>query len=157
LYSCGSDEHDEYGQISEDPENRIKMMERRMRKLEYAKELIGNKMTKLHGSIDADITIIGWGSMKGRILEAMKYFEKDNIKVNFLQIISMSPFPVDIVNEILRKAGFIIIAEENFSGQLSGLITEHTTIEIKNKLLKYNGVPFSPSEIYDKIKSMYKK
>ncbi len=152
LYSCGSDEHDEFGQICEDPENRIKIMERRMRKLDYAEKLLGNKMFNLFGNENAELTIVGWGSNKGRILEAMKYLENEGIKTNFLQIVSMSPFPIEKVNKILNKGNKIVIFEENFSGQLNGLIREKTGVEIKNKWFKYNGVPFSPSEIFEKAK-----
>ncbi len=152
LYSCGSDEHDEIGQICEDPENRNQIMERRMRKLDYAKKLIGDKVINFYGNKDADITIVGWGSTKGTVLDAMRYLNKGGIKVNFLQIVCMSPFPIEKVNEILSKSKKIVAFEQNFSAQLCGIIREHTGVHIKNKWVKYNGVPFSPSEVYEKTK-----
>ena len=151
LYTCGSDEHDEYGQISEDPENRIKMMERRMRKLKYAEELIGEKAFNFYGNKEADLTIVSWGSNKGIILDAMKYLEKENIKVNFLQIVLMSPFP-EKVDRILNESKKVVAFEQNYSAQLCGLIREHTGFEIKNKWLKFNGITFTPSEVYEKAK-----
>ena len=156
LYSCGSDEHDEYGQICEDPENRKQIMERRMRKLEYAKKLIGDKAINFYGDKDSELTIVGWGSTKGRIQEAMKYLEKEGIKANFIQVVSLSPFPSEKLSLLLNKSKRVVLFEENFSAQLLGLIREKTGFEIKNKWVKYNGIPFSPSEVFEKTKfSLY--
>src|SRR3989344_7550077 len=156
MYSCGSDEHDEYGQICEDPENRNRIMQRRMRKLEYAKKLIGTKGVNFYGPEAADLTLVGWGSTKGRILEAVKQLNNKGIKTNFLQIVYMSPFPARQVTKVLEKSKKILLFEENYSGQLGGLIAEHTGVKIKNLYTKYSGVPFSPTEIYEKAKLSFK-
>ena len=107
---------------------------------------------RLYGPKEADITIVSWGSNKGSIIEALKEFNN----VNFLHITWMSPFPAYEVKNILEKSRHVIDVECNYSGQLAGLIREKTGIEIKDKLLKYDGRPFFVEEISKKVKDVLK-
>src|SRR5881397_381598 len=72
IFWTTGDEHDEYGHITEAPDIRIKMMRKRMRKVELAGEVIPDaKKATIHGPKTAPVTLIGWGSTKGAILDAM--------------------------------------------------------------------------------------
>jgi len=44
-----------------------------------------------------------------------------------------------ILNKVMRGGGRVIGVEQNFSGQLCGLVREKTGIEISEKILKYDG------------------
>lgn len=105
--------------------------------------------------MDAEITIIGWGSTKGPILEAMKLLENDGIETNFLHLVYINPFPTSTVSKVIEKAKKTFIVENNKTAQMASLIRQHTGIEINNKILKYNGRPFFPNEIYEGIKEVY--
>ncbi|MFH1111734.1 MAG: 2-oxoacid:acceptor oxidoreductase subunit alpha [Patescibacteria group bacterium] len=152
IFTANSDEHDATGLAEESAENRKIMMDKRMRKLQLLKNGIKDAV-KLYGPKNADVTIVGWGSVKGPILEAMKMVESKskskgkNLRVNFLQIRLLNPFPVKEVDAILRQAKHRILIENNFSGQLGGLIREKTGIDITDKLLKYDGRPIHPEEV----------
>ncbi len=98
---------------------------------------------QLFGPETADLTIVSWGSNKGVILEALKSLPK----ANFLHITWLNPFPADEVRRVLGSAKNILDVECNYTGQLAALIAEKTGIEIKNKLLKYDGRPIFPEEI----------
>jgi len=153
------DEHSEIGHISEDPENRDKMMTKRMTKLETAaREISDNEKINFFTATKetADATIVSWGSSKGAILEAMELLRKDGIDVEFMQVRLMSPFPTELVKKILSKSKLIIDIEQNYSGQLAALIAEKTLIDIKNKILKINGRPISRDEMYDSIRQVVK-
>ncbi len=153
------DEHSEIGHIDEDPENRIKMMTKRMTKLETAAREIpdSEKFNFFPASkSSADVTIVSWGSSKGAILEGMELLRRDGIDAEFLQLRLMSPFPTDSVKKTLSKSKLIIDIEQNYSGQLASLIAEKTQIEIVNKILKFNGRPISRDEIYDSVRSTVK-
>ena len=128
------------------------MHDKRFRKLEQVKKEIINQ--PIIGNGYSDITIISWGSTKGPILDAMRMLEEDGVIANFLQIIYMSPFPVEQVTEVLKDAKGSVIIENNKTSQLGGLIKEHTGLDIEHKLLKYDGRPFSPEQIYESIKKM---
>ena len=154
------DEHTEIGHISEDPENRIKMMTKRMTKLETAATEIPDteKVNFFPASKSvADATIVSWGSSKGAILEAMDLLHEEGIDVEFLQVRVMSPFPTDLVKKRLSNSKLVIDIEQNYSGQLAALISEKTQFEIKNKILKFNGRSISRDEIYDSVKQVIKK
>ena len=63
----------------------------------------------------------------------------------------MYPFPADVTKKILFLKSRIIDVEQNATGQLVSLIREHTGIEIIEKLLKYDGRPWYPEEIVEKV------
>lgn len=152
FFITNSDEHDEIGLSSEDAENRVKQMQKRMLKLTTA-EKEDMAPPQLFGPNEADVTLVSWGSNKGSIIEALKQFDN----VNFLHITWMNPFPTAQVVDILSKAKHLIGIECNYTAQFLSLIREKTGIEIADKMLKYDGRPFYPEEIADKIKSVLTK
>lgn len=140
------DEHDELGHISEDPVNRNKMFDKRMRKLETALREIPTELKyKLYGPQDFEYLIAGWGSVKGPVLDILDELNQ-YYKLAFLQIILLNPFPTEVAN-ILNKAKVIIDVEMNYSGQLAKLIRKQTGINISKKIVKFNGRPISRTEI----------
>jgi 2-oxoglutarate ferredoxin oxidoreductase subunit alpha len=151
------DEHDTIGHIEEDPDNRIKMMTKRMTKLETAAHEIPEE-EKFNffrsGKKQADATLVSWGSTKGAILDAMRMLDQDGIGVDFLQIRLASPFPTESVYEKLSGAKLVIDIEQNYSGQMAAVIAEKTMIDIKNKILKFNGRPMSENEIYQGVRQI---
>jgi 2-oxoglutarate ferredoxin oxidoreductase subunit alpha len=143
-----SDEHDPDGHITEGVEMRMAMMHKRMGKLALAQKAIPqDQQYALHGPADADLTVVAWGSTKGTILDAIKVLEAQGKKINFLQCRLMKPFPAEAVGDILRRAKRIVSMEENYSGQLASLVTEHTGVMIKDRINKYDGRPFSEDEV----------
>lgn len=151
-----SDEHDPDGHITEGVEMRMAMMHKRMGKLALAQKAIPqDQQYTLHGPADADLTVVAWGSTKGTILDAIKVLESQGKKINFLQCRLMKPFPAEAVGEILRKAKRIVSMEENYSGQLASLVTEHTGVIIKDRINKYDGRPFSEDEVVRALSNAY--
>jgi 2-oxoglutarate ferredoxin oxidoreductase subunit alpha len=153
IFHVTGDEHDELGHITENSEMRIRMMQKRMRKLTLAAEAIKDaKKVNFYGPEKAEVTMIGWGSTKGAILDAIQDLEGDGIRCNFLQVRYMNPFPGDLVTRHLSNANRKVLVENNYSGQLGALIREHTGIAMDSKVLKYNGRPFSQNEVYEGVK-----
>jgi len=154
IVRTSANEHDEYGFTTEDPEMTTKMVDKRMRKLAYlAKELeeIG-VATKFYGQETAEATIVAWGSTKGPILEAIKILDKEGVAVNYLQIVYLQPFPKSRVEHVLDTARKTMVIESNKTSQLSSLIRENTLRDVDYKILKYDGRPFNPSFLAQKIK-----
>lgn len=148
------DERDERGHIDENPTNRTKMMEKRMKKLEVIeRELPASEKINFFGEEDAAVTVVSWGSPKGAILEAKERLETEGTKINFLQVRMIHPFPAADVSRLLRRAKKIIDVEMNYSGQLAGIIREKTGLLIEDLILKYNGRPMSSDEVYEAIKN----
>jgi len=118
------------------------MVDKRFKKLDaLVKELENYETTKLYGPEEADVTVLGWGSTKGPIREAMKFLSKEGLKVNYLQIVYLNPFPVANVQRILKSAKKTVVVENNKTSQLSSLIREHLLMTVDNKILQYNGRP----------------
>ncbi len=150
------DEHDELGHISENPENRVKMMTKRMRKLETADREIplSEKLNFFPANGSPDVTLLSWGSSKGAILEGMKLLEKSGIRAEFLQIRLASPFPSEPVRQAVSKGNLVIDIEQNYSAQMAAVIAEKTQVRIRNTMLKFNGRPISRDEIHDAVRQV---
>ncbi|HUI23966.1 MAG TPA: 2-oxoacid:ferredoxin oxidoreductase subunit alpha [Nitrososphaerales archaeon] len=156
VYWHTGDEHNELGHITEDPSIRDYMMEKRMGKIDLAdKEIPLSDRVNFFGPEQADVTVVSWGSTKGAILDAMEWLQQDRIKVNFLQIRLINPFPTEYVTKVLSKAKKIVGIEMNYSAQLIGVLREKTCIPVKQVVVKYNGRPMSAEELYDALKMIH--
>ncbi|HZT07116.1 MAG TPA: 2-oxoacid:acceptor oxidoreductase subunit alpha [Chloroflexota bacterium] len=155
IFWATSDEHDPRGHITEDAENRIRMMEKRMGKLDVAaREIPTERKLVVHGPRDADVTLVGWGSVLGSVLDAMDTLAReDNLRANFVQVRLMRPFPAAEVTSALSRAKRLILVENNYSGQLGSLVREMTGIDIPQKVLKYDGRPFSEEELVEALRA----
>jgi 2-oxoglutarate ferredoxin oxidoreductase subunit alpha len=152
------DEHDEIGHITEDPSNRVMMMDKRMRKLETAaREIPLREKFNLFGDPKAPVTIVSWGSTKGAILDAMAVLQDEGVSVNFLQARLIHPLPAEEIAEILRRAQTTIGVEMNYLAQFAGIVREHTGIALQHLLVKYNGRPISRDEIVEGVKNIVTK
>ncbi len=144
-----SDEHDEDGRITEDMNTRKKMVEKRLKKYsEIKKEIIP---PDLNGEKDNKILVIGWGSTYYIIKEALGNI--DNKEIAHLHFKQVYPLHEDTI-KFLKKAEKTIIIENNATSQFSKLIRQQTGYEIKNKILQYNGLPFSVETITKEIQKI---
>lgn len=146
------DEHTEEGHITEDPETRVRMVEKRMDKLELAlKEIPDEDKALMFGDPKAEIAIIAWGSTKGAVLDAMEMLEAEGKKVRFVHVRLMSPFPTELVKSMLEGAKAVVDIEMNYLGQLGSLVSQHVGRAPDYKIMKYNGRPMSLEEVYNAV------
>ena len=147
------DESDEFGHITEDPQMRIKMMDKRMSRLDLIlKEIPTAEQVISHGI--HEFTIISWGSTKGPILDALDALKKEGIEIGFIQLKLLHPFPSKSVKLLLENVKTIIDIEANHSGQLGKIFTQNVTREIDYFILKYTGRGMTSTEIYDSLKKI---
>ncbi len=146
LHMVEGNEHDERGYRDEEPENRIRMMQKRMKKLKSAsKDMISPRKW---GERDAEIGIIGFGSTFGPIQEAIMQLKKKGIKAKYLQMRTLWPFPSKKVEEFIATCKEIFVVENNFSGQLSSLLKSQVRLPFKMRnILNYSSEAFRPQEI----------
>ncbi len=146
VFRTTSDEHNEEGEIIEDAETRIKMHEKRMKKLETA--LPDMNAPILYGSKKADVTFICWGSTLAPLQAAVNELNKTKKdKANILQFVDLWPLNIEKTRPYLEKAGKLIAVEGNFTGQLASLLKMTMGVEVAGKILKYDGRPFSSEYI----------
>ncbi|WP_088072230.1 2-oxoacid:acceptor oxidoreductase subunit alpha [Gottfriedia luciferensis] len=144
-------EHDEMGKPSESPINRNQQMDKRMRKLNNLK--FPNPVLVNSKHEDADVLLVGFNSTRGAIEEAMVRLEQEGIKVNHAHIRLIHPFPTNELMPELKKAKRVIVVENNATGQLASIIKMNCGHAEKiSSLLKYDGNPFLPKEIYNTCK-----
>lgn len=161
-------EHDEASLLVEDVDSRNLQMRKRMRKMdtllgvlpkpvvidgdgrevdldEWARELRAHPTNSDRSGF---VVFVSFGSLKPVLMEACKRLgtgggKKKAVKAGVLMIKCLAPFQSEDVKKILNKAersgARVIGVEQNFSGQLCGLVREKTGIEIKEKILKYDG------------------
>ncbi|MBI4438711.1 2-oxoacid:acceptor oxidoreductase subunit alpha [Candidatus Woesearchaeota archaeon] len=152
IFVANSDEHDERGISTEEKAMRMQMFDKRMRKLAHITKDI--EPPALYGPKRAEITIIGWGSTKGAILDAIGGLSEQGIKANFLHIISASPLHSEAIAKALKGRKPKLMVELNSTAQMAGVIREHTGIDIPNRLLKYDGRPIYPEEVIQKVRQV---
>jgi len=149
IIKKSSYEHDEEGNTIELGEIAVKNAEKRLEKeKQIKKEAEKFEMFKIHGKKDSKNLILGFGSTKGVILDSI-----EDLDVKFLQIIYLEPFSNQVKKEI-EKADKVISIELNSTAQLAKLIKKQTGIEIQNKILKYDGRPFTNDELKNKIEEL---
>lgn len=145
LVCADSDEHDEFGRIDESQENRIKMVDKRMKKLELLREEMNPPI--LYGPRDAKLTLIGWGSTYGPLAEAVDMLNEDGHPANLLHFNYIYPMPAENVKETLARSKKRICVENNYTGQFARLLHAETGIEVSDRILRYDGLPFTPMSI----------
>jgi 2-oxoglutarate ferredoxin oxidoreductase subunit alpha len=154
LHHVTGVEHDETGRPSENPVNRKKMMEKRLKKLangiEFENPIIADTPHE-----EPELLLVGLCSTRGTIHEAMERLENDGIKVNHVHIRQVLPFPSDIVRPYMERAKKVVVVENNATGQLASLLKLYVGMAEKIVHLgKYDGNPFLPSEIYNQCKEL---
>jgi 2-oxoglutarate ferredoxin oxidoreductase subunit alpha len=146
-------EHDETGRPSESAPNRKKMMDKRLSKLNQLK--IDNPIVENTPHDHADVLVVGIGSTIGTIEEAMERLNKEGLKVNHAHVRLLAPFPANSMKSLMEKADKVVVVENNATGQLASQLKLHVGLAEKIRhILKYDGNPFLPSEIYNQIKGM---
>lgn len=85
-----------------------------MRSLKLAAFQKTLKTPKVMGGEEGDILIVGWGSTKGAIEEAVERLQKDGYRVSSLHIKFLQPMASGI-KEILQKFKKVITVEINYS------------------------------------------
>ena len=149
------DEHTEEGHITEDPYNRINMMDKRMNKLDIALEEIPNedKAIAFGNNEDQDVlSVLSWGSTKGSILDALNQLNREGEKMRFIQLRLLHPFPASLLETLIRGSKILVDIEMNYSAQLASMIEQRLNRKIDYTVVKYNGRPMSSSEIYNALK-----
>jgi len=150
------DESDENGHISEDPVNRVQMMNKRASKLDLVLKTIPKEDQAVSFGV-SEFCIVSWGSNKGPILDALEMLKKESINIGFIQIKLLQPFPTDHLKSLLKGAKTIIDIEANQSAQLASLLNEYLDKKVDYYILKYTGRPMTCTEIYDSLKKILEK
>ncbi len=140
-------EHDEAGIAVEDEESIKKMQDKRLKKYSFLKKKIDKmKCVNVYGDKKSRKAIIVWGSVKGAAIEA-----SDSLGIKVIQPMVFQPFPEKEIKKHLKEIDQLISIESNSTGQMAQVLRRFG-IKIDKMILKYDGRPFTASEIINKMK-----
>jgi 2-oxoglutarate ferredoxin oxidoreductase subunit alpha len=131
------------------------MMEKRMKKLELVeKEVPVEDKLKFYGDTSSENIVVSWGSPKGAILESLDMLKQEGFSLGFLQVRLLHPLPAEEVKKALEGKKRIIDVEDNYAGQLGGIIKEKTGLAPNFYILKYTGRPMTTTEVCNALKAI---
>ena len=141
LVIADSDEHTEGGHITEDLSVRKQMVEKRLRKGKGIRtEVIPPDM---EGEEKPDLLLVSWGSSKGAVNEVSSHIRSEGEKVATLHFSQVWPLVPEQFIGYIESARNVVIVEGNAFGQLARLIRRETGFQIRNKVLRYDGLPLT--------------
>ncbi len=150
------DESDETGHITEDPILRVKMMDKRMSRLDLILESIPDVEQAVSFGVE-EYSVISWGSTIGPVIDAIDLLKKEGISIGLVQLKLMHPFPSEHVSSLLKDAKIIIDIEANHSGQMGKMFKQNVGRDIDYFILKYSGRAMTCTEVYDSLKKIVQK
>jgi len=149
LHRIGGIEKDyDSGHISYDPKNHQLMTDTRAEKIAN----IANDMPEQSVSLGTEggkLAVVGWGSTRGAIHQAVKRARAENIDVSHIHIGNIWPLPRNL-ERLLKSYDNVIVAEMN-KGQMNKLLRAEYLLDAYS-LTKVTGQPFKITEILDCIR-----
>jgi len=148
VIKWNSYEHDEFGITTENANMIEKMHDKRKKKIIVIQDYLKNLNTvNIYGN--GEPIIFTYGSTTMSVLEALKY---GNIEATVVQPIYLKPLPIWNLKNYADKEG--IVVEMSSTGQFATLLREKVGISPKAELKQYNGRPFDPIDLSNKIKEV---
>lgn len=142
-------EHDEFGLVSTDPKNRVKMMDKRFHKIEVAKKELPKG--REYGDPKAPIGFIGIGMMYGVILEAVEMLEAQGIKTKYHQPRTIWPV-LDDTFDFINSCERVYVIDLNAQAQLARLFMHQGADSSKIiSICRYDGLPYRPGYLVNQI------
>jgi 2-oxoglutarate ferredoxin oxidoreductase subunit alpha len=145
VFITTGDEHTAVGHNTEESDDRIEQMDKRMRKQERAAREM--RLPIWYGPADAEMTLVGWGSTFGALREAADLLTAQGHPTSFLQFVDMFPLDEDTIAAELGKIKRMILVEQNYTGQLAHYLRGLTGRKADVRINKYDGRPLSPDEV----------
>ena len=145
-----SDEHSEGGHITESASVRRQMTAKRMKKLQG---LQGESLAPEMCGTGSDVLLIGFGTTKWPVREAVEALISQGEKISGLHIRQAYPLSAEI-SKISQKFSKIIVVEQNATGQLEKLLLTELGIKASGSIRKFDGRPITVKYIIDCYKSL---
>jgi len=138
LVTADSDEHDADGHITEDLFGTAQvMMEKRLAKYRGLKAEMAPP--EEIGVDQADTVMVGWGSSRQAIMEALEDFKADGVKVGMIHFAELWPLPE--YNFPQGKRYWSV--ENNATSQLARLLRSEYGLTFSGTINRYDGLPLT--------------
>jgi len=168
MYTLTGLAHDEDSHVAYDPSINQKSSEHRSRKLAALQRSL--KVPKVLGAESGDLLLVGWGSTRGAIEEAVEKAREAGYEVSSLHLHFLSPLEPGI-KDIMLKFKKVVAVEINYSdivgrpliteenrrhAQLAFYLRAVTLVDIDSYSNVF-GQPISPMRIYSMIERTFKQ
>jgi 2-oxoglutarate ferredoxin oxidoreductase subunit alpha len=155
--------HDEQSKVAYHPDVNQLGCEMRSRKLAVFQQTL--KPPHVHGGDEGDLLVVGWGSTKGAVEEAVDRAREEGLKVSSLHLFFLSPLPPG-VREIFLRFQRVMTVEINYSdepdapfvtdenrrrGQLCWMLRASTLVDL-DCWTRVPGEPLRPGRILEAIR-----
>jgi 2-oxoglutarate ferredoxin oxidoreductase subunit alpha len=130
------------GAVSYDGGNHELMCKLRAEKIRRIADII--PPTEVHGALDGDVLVVGWGGTYGAIRAGVDKLLGDGHRVAHVHLRHLNPLPADL-GAVLHRFKKVLVPELNL-GQLSHLLRDRYLIDAVS-YNKVQGKPFKESEI----------
>ncbi len=120
------------------------VIDRMHTKLEQAKEEI--TLYEEYEMADAEHVVIAYGGTARSAIAAVKAARAKGIKAGLLKLITIWPFPGDVVQKAAAKAKTVIVPEMNY-GQLIGEVERYVGRDKVRGVNRFDGTILTPDDI----------
>jgi 2-oxoglutarate ferredoxin oxidoreductase subunit alpha len=153
-YLATGAEHGRTGKVTENSANRVRMINRRARKLEKI-EIGGVEVPGLayEGPANPDVLLISYGSTIGAVREGAGVLQGQGASIGVCQVRMLHPLPAAKLTELVNAAKTVLVVENNSEGQLAYLMrANRVPFENVRSVLKYDGTLFRGDEMAEIVK-----
>ncbi|MFX1594148.1 MAG: 2-oxoacid:acceptor oxidoreductase subunit alpha [Promethearchaeota archaeon] len=150
VIKWNSCEHDEFGITTENAEKISFMHDKRNKKLKTLIEYLKGQDTVRIIRGENPTNIFTYGSTYMSVLEALRY---GNLNPTIVAPIYLSPLPIWELEEFKNQENIVI--EQSSTGQFTKLLNEKAGLKVRSTIMQYNGRPFDPIELSEKIKEVF--
>ena len=145
-----SHEHDEHGIMADDAATRVKMHQKRLRKIERIRATNPGPESFAQG--ECKRVIVGWGSTREILFETAHRLSLEGENTAVVHFDEIWPFPQQAAKLFLNDNSKTVVVENNATGQLAKLIAAYTGYNEMQRILRYDGRPFMVDELVEQIK-----
>ena len=148
LIKWTSYEHDELGLTTEAAGPIARMHEKRNRKRQTVLKVIaGMKTVNRFGS--GKTAIVTYGSTTMSVREALL---AGGLEAEVIQPVFLEPFPAWEFESLQGRD--VVVVEQSCAAQLATLLELKTGIKVAHSITRYDGRPFDPDELADRLKEV---
>jgi 2-oxoglutarate ferredoxin oxidoreductase subunit alpha len=152
-YLASGIEHNEKGAPTASGEMHAKMNDKRLRKFQPLKSR--RDLFLVHGTPDAPLGVVSWGSVAGVAIEAVQIAIKEGLKVKLLVPRLLYPVSEEVYQDFFASVKRGVVVEQNHQGQLYRLLRMFVDVPRGIETLAKSGSnPITPLELVDRIRQI---
>jgi len=150
-------EHDEYGHPSANPKNHAAMTRKRAEKLERLARSL--PIPEIHGPDSGETLLVGWGSTKGILHEAVSRAAREGQTYSALHVNYINPLPNGL-GAIFKNFRRVLVVEMNAPdpngcGQLAALLRARYCLDRIRGITKTDGLAFRVREVLAMVEAFH--